>query len=212
MNFYIDFDNTLFETSRLSKDMVMEISKSICDKYSEKDIDDAYEEVKAMFNRENIYNIYNLARFFAEKYKLDAEKMIQHIEDIISNGEEYVYKDTTPFLKLLKKDGNTINILTYVAQEDLSYQLSKIKGSGLSKYFDNIFIVSKNKFDLDLKYEEGIFIDDSPKDLKGLATKNVKKLIRIRRESNKYSKEDVKIESMVEYKSFDEIDLKKEMR
>lgn len=207
MNFYIDFDNTMYETSRLSKDMLMEISNAIVSKHSEKNIDETYIEVKKMFNRENIYNIYNLARFFAEKYNFDSKEIISSIENIILDGKKYVFEDTINFLKKVKEGGNNLNILTYVSREDLSYQLSKIKGSGLSEYFDNIFIVSNNKFDLELKYEEGIFVDDSPKDLMGLASKNVKKLIRIRRKSNKYSKEEVNIENMIEYESFNEIDL-----
>ena len=207
MNFYIDFDNTLYETSRLSKDMVMEISKYIVDKYPDKNIDETYDEVKSMFNREHIYNIYNLARYFAEKYNLNSEEMVDSVESIILDGKKYVFEDSISFLKKVKDGGNVLNILTYVAQEDLAYQLTKIKGSGLSQYFDNIFIVSKNKFELGLKYEEGIFIDDSPKDLRGLASKKPLKLIRIRRESNKYSKEEVEIENMIEYKSLSEVDL-----
>ena len=207
MNFYIDFDNTLYETSALSRDMLMEISRNIVNKNQEKNIDDIYLEVKSMFNRDNIYNIYNLAIFFAEKYSLDSREIISSVENIISNGSKYVFEDAIDFLNRVSKGGNIVNILTYVAQEDLSYQLSKIKGSGLSQYFDNIFIVSKNKFDLDLNYEEGIFIDDNPKDLTGLANRNPKSLIRIRRESAKYSKEELNIENMIECKSLREIDL-----
>lgn len=200
MNYYLDFDNTLYETSRLSNDMlkglVYEISKKTS--VSENDI---FDELKSMFNRENIYNIYKLAKFFAKKYNIEESILIDKVEDIILDGKKYVYDDVISFLKELKEKNHIINVLTYVAKEDLSYQLTKIKGSGLSEYFDNIIISSSLKFNLDLKYEEGIFFDDSPKDLLGLASRNPKILVRVRRENNKYSKQELDIKNLVECKT-----------
>jgi FMN phosphatase YigB (HAD superfamily) len=206
MNYYIDFDSTLYDTTTLTKDMLASLAENIC-KNLQLNLEDVNNELKAMFNRENIYNIYKLAKFFANKYNIEEKKLVNSVENVILDGNKYVYSDTINFLKRLKEKGNIVNILTYVTQEDLSYQLSKIKGSGLSEYVDNIFIVSTHKYEIDLKYEEGIFIDDNPKDLKGLSKNNPKQLIRIRRENNKYSKEELDLENLIECKTFDEIDL-----
>ena len=200
MNYYLDFDNTLYETSRLSNDMLKGLAYEISKKTSINE-NDIFDELKSMFNRENIYNIYKLAKFFAKKYNIEESILIDKVEDIILDGKKYVYDDVISFLKELKKKNHIINVLTYVAKEDLSYQLTKIKGSGLSEYFDNIIISSSLKFNLDLKYEEGIFFDDSPKDLLGLASRNPKILVRVRRENNKYSKQELDIKNLVECKT-----------
>lgn len=200
MNYYLDFDNTLYETSRLSNDMLKGLAYEISKKTSISE-NDIYDELKSMFNRENIYNIYKLAKFFAKKYNIEESILIDKVEDIILDGKKYVYDDVISFLKELKEKNHIINVLTYVAKEDLSYQLTKIKGSGLSEYFDNIIISSSLKFNLDLKYEEGIFFDDSPKDLLGLASRNPKILVRVRRENNKYSKQELDIKNLVECKT-----------
>lgn len=200
MNYYLDFDNTLYETSRLSNDMLKGLAYEISKKTSVSE-NDIFDELKSMFNRENIYNIYKLAKFFAKKYNIEESILIDKVEDIILDGKKYVYDDVISFLKELKEKNHIINVLTYVAKEDLSYQLTKIKGSGLSEYFDNIIISSSLKFNLDLKYEEGIFFDDSPKDLLGLASRNPKILVRVRRENNKYSKQELDIKNLIECKT-----------
>lgn len=200
MNYYLDFDNTLYETSRLSKDMLNGLADEISIKTKKNKID-ILDELKSMFNRENIYNIYKLAKYFAKKYNIEESVLIDKVEGIILDGKKYVYNDVISFLKELKEKNNIINVLTYVAKEDLSYQLTKIKGSGLSEYFDNIIISSSLKFNLDLKYEEGIFFDDNPRDLLGLASKNPKILVRVRRDENKHNKQELDIENLIECKS-----------
>ena len=200
MNYYLDFDNTLYETSRLSNEMLNGLADEISIKTKKNKID-IFDELKSMFNRENIYNIYKLAKYFAKKYNIEESVLIDKVEGIILDGKKYVYNDVISFLKELKEKNNIINVLTYVAKEDLSYQLTKIKGSGLSEYFDNIIISSSLKFNLDLKYEEGIFFDDNPRDLLGLASKNPKILVRVRRDENKHNKQELDIENLIECKS-----------
>ena len=200
MNYYLDFDNTLYETSRLSNDMLKGLAYEISKKTSISE-NDIFDELKSMFNRENIYNIYKLAKYFAKKYNIEESVLIDKVEGIILDGKKYVYNDVISFLKELKEKNNIINVLTYVAKEDLSYQLTKIKGSGLSEYFDNIIISSSLKFNLDLKYEEGIFFDDNPRDLLGLASKNPKILVRVRRDENKHNKQELDIENLIECKT-----------
>ena len=200
MNYYLDFDNTLYETSRLSNEMLNGLADEISIKTKKNKID-IFDELKSMFNRENIYNIYKLAKYFAKKYNIEESVLIDKVEGIILDGKKYVYNDVISFLKELKEKNNIINVLTYVAKEDLSYQLTKIKGSGLSEYFDNIIISSSLKFNLDLKYEEGIFFDDNPRDLLGLASRNPKILVRVRRDENKHNKQELDIKNLVECKT-----------
>lgn len=203
MNYYIDFDSTLYETTRLSNDMLMALANELC-KVANKSEEDMFAELKAMFNRENIYNIYKLAKYFANEYNLEEKFLVNVVEGVIADGEKYVYPDSIAFLKMVKEKGHTVNILTYVAQEDLTYQMSKLKGSGLSEYFDNVIITSRLKFNLDLKYEEGIFFDDNPKDLTGIASRNPKALIRVRRKNNKYSSKELELNNLIECETLEE--------
>lgn len=203
MNYYIDFDSTLYETTRLSNDMLMALVNELC-KVANKSEEDMFAELKAMFNRENIYNIYKLAKYFANEYNLEEKFLVNVVEGVIADGEKYVYPDSIAFLKMVKEKGHTVNILTYVAQEDLTYQMSKLKGSGLSEYFDNVIITSSLKFNLDLKYEEGIFFDDNPKDLTGIASRNPKALIRVRRKNNKYSSKELELNNLIECETLEE--------
>lgn len=207
MNYYIDLDSTLYDTTALKNDMLYIIASKLCEFMQRDNIEDMIRELKAMFNREHCYNIYRLASYFAKNNNIviDDSSIIEDIENTILNGKKYVYDDVIEFLTNLKEKGNNINILTYVAQEDLSYQLTKIKGSGLSKYVDNIIITSNIKYTLDLEYNKGVFIDDKPDDLIGLASKNAKTLIRIKRKNNKYSTKEVKIDNLIECESLKEI-------
>ncbi|MCI8965312.1 MAG: HAD family hydrolase [Clostridia bacterium] len=205
MNYYIDLDSTLYDTTSLVNDMLYTIAKNICELTQKGVIEDRITELRSMFNRENYYNIYKLATYFADKNNIEHSILINSVENVILDGKKYVYEDVIDFLKELKEKGHNINILTFVAQEDLSYQLTKIKGSGLSKYIDNIIITSNLKFNLDIEYNKGIFIDDNPNDLIGLASRNPKTLIRMKRKNTKYYTKEVNIDNLIEIECFKEI-------
>lgn len=206
MNIYIDFDNTLFKTPLITKSMLTLISNEIIKKHSELNFDDAYAELKGMFNRENIYNIYDLALFFSKKYELDSDNLLNSLNNVISNTKDFLYDDSISFLKNLKEAGHKLYILSY-CPDSLKYQAAKISGSGIADYFDALFITSVPKYELDINYKDGIFIDDNPSDLLGLYSKNPLKVIRIRRDDNKYSVKDIDNSNIIEFKTFKGIDI-----
>lgn len=206
MNYYIDFDSTLYNTQELTNSMLNTLANSIIKQDSTLIFEDIIAEEKDLFKSTKIYNIFELCRFFAEKYNINAELLISNINGVINNGMQFVYPDTIPFLKGLIKNGHTLNMLTYTKQNGIEYQLQKVNGSGVAKYFNNIFVVSTPKWQLDLDYTKGIFIDDNPSDLAGLYENNPTDIIRIRRANNKYSKiempDNLKIK---EYEDFSQI-------
>ena len=205
MNYYIDFDNTLYNTPLLTKRMLDSIVNSIREKH---DIgyEELYQECKSMFNRENIYNIYELARYFATKYELNVTTVINNLNIIILNGSDLVFEDTIPFLTKLKEKGHKLYMLTYEPR-DLEYQSIKVAGSKLANYFDALYITKVPKYTLDIDYTNGIFIDDNPSDLLGLYSQNPKQVIRLRREGNKYSVKDIENDNIIEYLNFNEFDI-----
>lgn len=205
MNYYIDFDNTLYNTPLLTNKMLNSIVNSIREK-NDLSSEDLYQECKAMFNREHIYDIYELASYFADKYNLNASTVINNLNNIILNGSNLVFEDTIPFLQKLKEQGHKLYMLTY-CKESLEYQSIKVTGSKLANFFDALFITSVPKYTLDIDYTNGIFIDDNPSDLLGLYSKNPKQVIRLRREGNKYSVKDLENTDIKEYLNFNEIDI-----
>lgn len=191
MDYYIDFDNTLYNTPLLTDKMLSKLVESAC---SQKKLDaiELKNQCISLFNREHIYNIYELVSYFSDKYELDRSNIIKAIDNEILNGKNFIYDDSISFLENLKKNNNNIFLLSY-SNNNLNYQTEKILGSGLAPYFDGLFITSNPKYELDINYSNGIFIDDNPKDLLGLYSKNSKKIIRLKRLNNKYSKIELNI-------------------
>lgn len=201
MNYYIDFDNTLFETAKLTESMLRCIADLISINNEE-----ILNEVKSTFDSSND-NIFTHAEKLANKYNIDSKLVINNVNNIIDNCKQFVYEDSERFLDKLKKEENKIILLTFIPKTNQEYQLKKIKGSGLAKYFDIMILTAELKYTLDLNYENGVFIDDNPKDLEGLNSMNPLRLIRMRRQNNKRSKIEMNIENMEEYDTFDKISL-----
>lgn len=203
MNYYIDFDNTLYNTPLLKDAMLNSISAEIA---VQKNLDNSeiFMQCNLMFNRENIYDIYELTKYFSDKYDVDSKIVIDKLNTVILDGEKFLFDDTINFLNKLKQNGHKIYMLTY-CKESLQFQSLKISGSKIANMFDSLFITSTPKYELDIDYTNGIFIDDNPKDLIGLYKKNPKDLIRIRRPENKYSSKDLENIEIKEFKNFNDL-------
>ena len=199
MNYYLDFDSTLYNTPLIVDKMINSIVDSVC---KQKDFDKKklFDECKEEFNN----NIYELIEEISEKYGLDKQPIINDLDLSILDGRELVFDDSIPFLEKLKEKGHKLYMLSY-SKDSLKYQSLKINGSQLVDYFDAIYITSVPKYELDLDYSNGIFIDDNPKDLLGLYSKNAKKVIRIRRKNNKYSQKDIQNNDIKEYENLSDI-------
>ena len=204
MNYYFDFDNTLYETAKLTEVMLNAIVNSIYNKTG-KNLEDLKKYAKENFNS-TTGNIFNFAEEMAEKFKSDKNKVLEDLNNAIYSGESIVFEDARRFVEKLYKNNNKLYILTYIPdKKNHDYQMKKIIGSGIAKYFNSIIITSEYKFNLCLDYKNGIFFDDDPRDLNGLFEKNPIKVIRIRKENNKRSKIDMENKEIEEYKTFDDI-------
>lgn len=203
MNYYIDFDHTLYNTPKLTKDMLNTISNFIAKKFN-LDVSSILSECKIMFNRDKIYNIYDLVEYFAKKYNFEANTLILELNSVIYDSKHNVFEDSISFLEKLKEQKHNIYLLSY-CEFGLEFQTAKILGSGLIRYFDSIIITGKPKWELDLDFTQGIFIDDKPEDLINLFNKTPKDIIRIRRPGDTYSKENIEHIDMKEYTSLYDI-------
>ena len=205
MNYYIDFDNTLYETAKLTEIMLEKIVESISLE-SKRDIKEI-EKIKTEFNSTKD-NIFSFAKLMANRFNVNEQKVLEDVENVIIISSDVTFEDAKRFVKRLKENGHKLTILTYIPdKKNRDYQIKKIKGSGIEKYFDDIIITSEYKFTLDLDYKNSIFIDDDPRDLNGLYEKKPIKVIRIRKKNNKRSKIDIDNKDIEEYESFDDISI-----
>lgn len=187
MNFFIDFDHTLYNTPLLTNDMLNALTAYIC-KNTNEDQENIFQLLKDKFKRgtNNIYDIYKLIEYFGNQYKYDINKATEIVNKVISNGQSYLFDDSIPFLKSLKKDNHKIYILSY-NENEVYFQAIKIAGSGLLPYVDGIFPTTSIKGDIPLDFSKCIFIDDKPKDLISIYNNKPYKIFRIRRKNDTYS-------------------------
>ena len=182
--YYIDFDNTLYETGKLTKDVLSTTANLIA---SEKNLDEnkVLEDIKASFNS-TTDNFFSLAKKLSIKYDVSYNSIYCAMTQIIiTNGKNYVFPDALTFLRKLKKSGETICILTYVSQpKNLNQQALKLTGSGILNYVDEVYNTTRYKYELELDYENSTFIDDSPRDLEGFYNAGARKIIRIIKPNN----------------------------
>ena len=185
MNYFIDFDHTLYNTNLITETLLINLADFIS-KNSNKSYDNILDNLKSKFRRGQIYDIYELTAYFSKKYNFNESKAINIVNKTLINGKQYLFEDSIPFLKFLKSTGNKIYICSY-NENKIYYQALKITGSGLLNYVDGIFPTTIKKAGLPIDFEHSIFIDDKPKDLIYIYNKKPFKIYRIRRPGDKYS-------------------------
>ena len=84
MNYYIDFDNTLFNTQKLTKSMLENLANSIVSENNSLKFEEVLSEEKNIFNSNNIYNIFELCEFFGNKYNINSDILISNINSVIN--------------------------------------------------------------------------------------------------------------------------------
>ena len=177
MKIYIDFDGTLFNTDKYIEDIINILNNYGIDKK-------LFEEVKKIFYINNkVFDITDILDYFIDKYNIDNDLKYK-INSLLNNS--YIYPDVIENLKTLIDMGYELYLLTYGYK---NYQRKKINSSNISNFFKNIIITEKDKSKLDIDYENSIFIDNNPIEIERFHNSNAKKIIRIIREKEKYSKD-----------------------
>jgi len=157
MEYYLDFDYTLFDTHAFREELYKILEKNGFDK--------TYltltPELKE--NGQKLLNIKELFKSLSKLRNIPINNFLEPLEELYSRGSEFLYDDTVEFLKYLKSKNNNVYILTWGEKE---YQDEKIKASKLYEYIDKVIFAEDLKYTLDINYENGIFIDDSALDNK----------------------------------------------
>ena len=183
MNYYIDFDNTIFDTVSFHNDLIKIL---IDNKIEEKYINDYYKKngIKPLDLVNSLCN----------------EVITSEVDELFKKAKNYLYKDAIEFLS--HKSFNNYILYTY---GDLDYQNKKIDNSGILEYFDEVIITDDLKTNLKLDYENGIFIDDNTKVIKELLDNGATKIYRIKRSNNLHSEEILNNKSVIEIHNMKEI-------
>ena len=119
-------------------------------------------------------------------FNYDYKEATNIVNNVINNGTQYLFEDSIPFLKGLKKKNHKVYILSY-NENEVYFQAVKIAGSGLLKYVDGVFPTTTLKGEIPLDFSKCIFIDDKPKDLISIYNNHPFKVFRIRRKNDTYS-------------------------
>ena len=189
----------------LKEKMLEAISKKCCEIDNNLTYEGVLFDCNSNFCREKIYNIYKLCEYIGKKYSINLETLKSEVNDVIKNGEQFVYDDSEEYLTSLHRSDAEIILLTYTSAENLDYQKLKIQGSGLDKYFDDKIYTTTNKYLLDIDYKNSVFIDDNPDEVLGIYNKNAMQVIRIKRPDVKYSKIEINQKGIIEVSSLREL-------
>ena len=189
MKIYIDFDGTMFDTSKFYKDFL-----KICNSYGVSD-----EDVYNIRNQSTgLFNLDELANSIDQKYNL-SKKYLDEVNALYNR--KYLYDDVIDFLEKNYQKYD-LYILTY---GEKNYQQKKIDCCNIRDYFKDVIITSdKGKENID--YQSGWFIDNNPKELETLSRVGASKIIRIKRKGDTYFSIPCNID-LKEYFAFSNIDV-----
>lgn len=196
MNYYLDFDYTLFDTYAFREGLYKILEKNGLDKTYLSITSEKKE------NDQKLLNIKELFTNLSKEKKIPLDNFLKPLEELYSKADKFVYDDTIEFLKYLKSKNHKLHILTW---GDKEFQKEKIQAAQLENYFDEIIYAEKLKYTLDIDYEKGIFIDDSIRDLSGLYNANANQVFRIKRENGVNSKKELNIKEILEFNSLKEL-------
>lgn len=186
---YIDFDGTLFNSNKLYHEFINLFAKQNIEE----------ENIKNFINKtyKSSKNFDIIAKKIINKYNLNPN-ILKDLEKLYS--KDLVFKDVIPFLEKYHHKYDLI-LLTLGTKK---YQQKKINISNLSKYFKDIIITNNDKSKLNIDYTKGIFIDNNPLELKKFYNSKASNLIRIKRNTDKYSKINLDI-NIPEFKTFEDL-------
>lgn len=196
MNYYLDFDYTLFDTHAFREELYKILEKNGFDK--------TYltlsPEMKT--NGQKLLNIKEVFGNLAKPRNIPIENFLEPLEELYGRCQEFLYDDSIEFIEYLKSEKHKVYILTWGEKE---FQKEKVVASKLDTYVDDIIYAEELKYTLDIEYTDGIFVDDSIRDLEGLYNQNAQQVFRIKRPNAQNSNKELNIKEILEFDSLKEL-------
>lgn len=174
---YIDFDGTLYDTDKSVKNFLALFKSYGIEK------EEVLQTEQELFNDNHLFDMDEVAKHLKEKHNLP-KQFLAEAEELYTHPN--LYSDVIPSLKRLEQSNKyEMYILTYGS---IKYQQKKIQYTNISKYFKSIIITEDNKANLkEIDYQNGIFIDNNPKEIESLFKAQARNIFRIRNTNDKYA-------------------------
>jgi len=167
MKIFIDFDDVIFYTKKFKNDLISIFLKN---GVTRQEFENSYYTFqKKAQARGEYYDPKKQIQVLKKRNQIDQRKLSRDIDKFLKSLEKYVFSDVLNFLSHFpKKD---LYLITYGHE---IFQMKKIKGAGIKKYFKRIIVSKNNKLAIILetaqkdKFSPGekmILIDDRPEQL-----------------------------------------------
>lgn len=133
---FIDFDNTLYDTRFLKKNLFEVLEGK---GFSKTEVLSTYEKASSNYNYSPKSHLDELLK--VREFNAKATEAI--IESLYLDAPEHLFNDTIGFLKSLNREKFEVDLLTL---GDSEFQKRKVKASGIDKYFDKIYYCEDQKW------------------------------------------------------------------
>ncbi len=143
MKVFIDFDDTLFNT----RDFVIDYSQLFVAAGLTPEVYEAtYREAhRRMGESIEVYEAQTHTDTIAKQYPaIDIQTLKANVSEFLKDTSAYVFSDVKPFLEQTQRKGIQLYILSFGQSQ---FQSDKIAGTGLTSYFQDIFIVQEKKYE-----------------------------------------------------------------
>ena len=165
MKVYVDFDRTLFDCDKFLVDFYALISNYNIPK-------DLFKECQSQSKRRG-FNPDIILGLLEKKCSFNKD-LYKDIDSLICRTSCYLFSDTISFLEKLKELNYQVVILT---RGNSLYQREKIFNAHLDKYYDKLIVTMHHKGNLNIDYNNSIFIDDNIKEIESILKMNPYKMI-----------------------------------
>jgi len=136
--FIVDFDDTLFDTYRFKRTRIQVLKKL---GVSEELFWQTYREARNDAEGNFCYSD-NCHAQMLERAGFDKQIMYAALQTVTVRMKEFLFVGAEEFLQYLKGLGQPMVLLSF---GDPAFQEMKVKGSGVDKYFDRLFMVQDTK-------------------------------------------------------------------
>lgn len=167
MKIFVDFDDVVFNAKRFKEDLIHVFMRH---GVTRRDFENSYYTYsKKAQEIGKYYNPKEQIEVLRKRNKIDRGKLRRDIDKFMKNLKPYVFLDVYDFLKIFSK--KDLFLITYGHEK---FQLAKIRGAKISRFFRKIMISKDNKINIireaSKKYkfspkESVLLIDDRPEQL-----------------------------------------------